>query len=197
MAGRWKNDLNWSQVTPQAEFMNRRQLMAGAGALALGSIANPAMAAIDTVPSKYSTDMEPNTFEDITSYNNFYEFGTSKTDPSDNAHLLTTDPWSVKIDGLVDKPGDYDLGDLLSGVTMEERIYRFRCVEAWSMVVPWVGFELATLLERVGVQPSAKFVYFETLGARKAVKMKRFRDAIMFEKLGLLVAVVAVKEQPL
>ncbi len=163
MPKRWTNDLNWSDVTPRADFMNRRQIMAGAGALAIGAIAAPALAAIETVESRYSTDETPNTLEEISSYNNFYEFGTGKGDPAKNAGALTTDPWSVAIDGLVDKPGNYGLGDILSGVTMEERIYRLRCVEAWSMVVPWVGFELATLLNRVGVQPSAKYVYFETL----------------------------------
>ncbi len=163
MPKRWTNDLNWSDVTPRADYMNRRQIMAGAGALAIGAIAAPALAAIETVESRYSTDETPNTLEEISSYNNFYEFGTGKGDPAKNAGALTTDPWSVAIDGLVDKPGNYDLGDILSGVTMEERIYRLRCVEAWSMVVPWVGFELATLLNRVGVQPSAKYVYFETL----------------------------------
>ena len=160
MPGRWKNDLTWSDVTPRAVYMDRRQWMMGAGALALGSIAGQARAA---GISGYSTDAEPNALEEITNYNNFYEFGTGKEDPARNAHMLTTDPWAVKIDGLVDKPGDYDLADLLSGVTMEERIYRFRCVEAWSMVIPWVGFELASLLDRVGVQSSAKYVYFETL----------------------------------
>ncbi len=163
MAGRWKNTLNYSDVTPQADYINRRELMAGAGALAAMSVAGPAMAAIETIPSRYSTTQEPNTLKDITTYNNFYEFGTSKDDPSKYAHTLTTDPWSVQIDGLVDKPGNYDLADLTSGVTMEERIYRLRCVEGWSAVIPWVGFELATLLNRVGVQSSAKYVYFETL----------------------------------
>ncbi|HHS88865.1 MAG TPA: protein-methionine-sulfoxide reductase catalytic subunit MsrP [Rhodobacteraceae bacterium] len=162
MAGRWKNDLKWSDVTPKAGYLNRRQLIAGAAAMA---VAGPALAGakIKTVPSQYSTDEEPNSFEDLTTYNNFYEFGTGKDDPAANAHRLTTDPWSVKIDGLVDKPGNYDLADLLNGVTMEERIYRLRCVEAWSAVVPWVGFELADLLNRVGVQSGAKYVYFETL----------------------------------
>lgn len=161
MSGRWKNTLKYSEVTPKADFLNRRQLMAGAAAM---SIAGPAIAAkIDTIPSQFSTDMEPNNLEDITSYNNFYEFGTGKEDPAKNAHALTTDPWSVEIDGMVDNPGNYDLADLLSGVTMEERIYRLRCVEAWSAVIPWVGFELSQLLERVGVQPGAKYVYFETL----------------------------------
>jgi sulfoxide reductase catalytic subunit YedY len=157
------NELKWSDVTPKADFMSRRQILAGAGAMAISAAAGPAFSAIETVPSQYSTAAEPNALEDITQYNNFYEFGTGKTDPAAYADKLTTDPWSVQIDGLVDKPGTYDLGDLTSGVTMEERIYRFRCVEAWSMVVPWVGFELATLLNRVGVQSSAKYVYFETL----------------------------------
>ena len=157
------SELKWSDVTPKADFMNRRQILAGAGAMAIGAAAGPAFSAIKTVPSQYSTVAEPNALEDITQYNNFYEFGTGKTDPAAYADKLTTDPWSVQIDGLVDKPGNYDFADLLSGVTMEERIYRFRCVEAWSMVVPWVGFELATLLSKVGVQPSAKYVYFETL----------------------------------
>ncbi len=164
MAYRFKTDLKWSDVTPKADFLNRRQLMAGAGALALGSIASPALAAsIATVPSPYSTDLEPNTLEDITSYNNFYEFGTGKEDPARYASALTTDPWSIKIDGLVDKPGDYGLEDLISDVQMEERIYRFRCVEAWSMVIPWVGFELNQILNKVGVQSGAKYVSFETL----------------------------------
>ncbi|MEM1386333.1 MAG: protein-methionine-sulfoxide reductase catalytic subunit MsrP [Pseudomonadota bacterium] len=163
MAGRWKNDLTWADVTPKAAFLNRRQLMAGAGALAAGSIASPALANLGAVPSAFSTDEEPNSFEDITNYNNFYEFGTGKDDPVRYADALTTEPWSVTIDGLVDAPGEYSLEDLLEGVTLEERIYRFRCVEAWSMVIPWVGFELADLLNRVGVQDGAKYVAFETL----------------------------------
>lgn len=161
MAGRWKNDLNWSDITPKAGFLNRRQLMAGAAAA--GMLAGPARADLGAVPSEYSTDLEPNALDEITSYNNFYEFGTGKSDPEKYADALTTEPWTVTIDGMVDKPGEYALDDLLSGVTLEERIYRFRCVEAWSMVVPWVGFELADLLNRVGVQDGAKYVAFETL----------------------------------
>ena len=163
MAGRWKNDLNWSDVTPRAAFLNRRQLMAGAGALALSGIAGPALAKLNAAPSRYSTDMAPNSLEDITTYNNFYEFGTGKGDPARYASALTTEPWTVKIDGMVDNPGNYSMDDILKGVRLEERIYRLRCVEAWSMVVPWVGFELADLLGRVGVRPSAKYVSFETL----------------------------------
>ncbi|MCT8158456.1 protein-methionine-sulfoxide reductase catalytic subunit MsrP [Pseudoruegeria sp. SHC-113] len=161
----YKPDLTWADVTPKDVFVNRRSLIGGIGATAaLGSIGGMAQATkIDTVPSSLSTDLEPNSFEDITSYNNFYEFGTGKTDPAKHAHQLTTDPWSVQIDGLVDNPGTYDLADLTKDVQMEERIYRFRCVEAWSMVIPWVGFELNQLLARVGVQPGAKYVAFETL----------------------------------
>ncbi|MGR3289783.1 MAG: protein-methionine-sulfoxide reductase catalytic subunit MsrP [Paracoccaceae bacterium] len=160
MSRRLKSILKYSDVTPQAVYISRRQLIAGAAAL---TMAGPAFAKIETVPSQYSTDMTPNTFEHITTHNNFYEFGTDKKDPAKNAHRLTTDPWSVKIDGLVDNPGNYDLADIVSGVTMEERIYRLRCVEGWSAVIPWVGFELATLLKRIGVQSNAKYVAFETL----------------------------------
>ena len=160
MSGRWKNNLNWSDVTPRADFLNRRQLMAGAAAMA---VAGPAFGGISARKSRYSTDETPNTWDEITSYNNFYEFGTGKSDPAKHAHNLTTDPWSVEIDGMVDRPGSYDLADILKNVTLEERIYRLRCVEAWSMVIPWIGFELKTLLDQVGVQSSAKYVRFETL----------------------------------
>ena len=155
-----KSQLTWSQVTPQHLWLNRRALMAGMAATA---IAAPAWAKIDAKPSKYSTDAEPNSLKDITNYNNFYEFGWDKTDPAANAGKMTTDPWSVTVDGLVDKPGTYDLADLVKGQPLEERIYRFRCVEAWSMVIPWIGFELSGLLNRLGVQPSAKYVAFQTL----------------------------------
>lgn len=156
------HDLRWSDVTPRDMFLTRRALIAGgvaAGGLAMGGGA-PARAA---APSAYSTDETPNSFADITNYNNYYEFGMDKADPARNAGALTTDPWAVQIDGLVDRPGSYDLADILDGAVLEERIYRMRCVEAWSMVIPWVGFELRSLLERVGVQPSARYVAFETL----------------------------------
>ncbi len=163
MAGSYKSDLNWSDVTPKSAWLNRRQLLAGgAGALALGSIAGPAAASLGAKKTSYGADLEPNSFEDITNYNNFYEFGTDKGDPARYAHMLTTDPWSVEIDGLVEKPGKYSMDAIMDGITLEERIYRFRCVEAWSMVVPWVGFELADLLNKAGVKDGAKYVAFET-----------------------------------
>ncbi|MGR3323505.1 MAG: protein-methionine-sulfoxide reductase catalytic subunit MsrP [Pseudooceanicola sp.] len=143
-----------SDVTDEALYLNRRQLLAGAAAgLGLG-LAGPAAAAPE--------GLTPNSFEDITNYNNFYEFGTGKTDPAKHAHMLTTDPWKVKIDGMVDRPGDYQLEDIVAQAQIEERIYRLRCVEAWSMVIPWNGFTLASLLERAGARSGAKYVAFQT-----------------------------------
>ena len=153
MAYRWTNNLKDADVTPEKLFMNRRALLAGmAAATVLPSIAN---AAVETP--------EPNSWEDITNYNNYYEFGTGKGDPAANAHQLTISPWKVRIDGMVDNPGEFDFSDILSQMTIEERIYRFRCVEAWSMVVPWNGFELADLINLAGVKSGAKYVAFETL----------------------------------
>lgn len=153
MAYRWKNTLKDRDVTDEGLWLNRRSLIAGAAAGAiLGGVTQPARA----------ETLEPTSWDDVTSYNNYYEFGTGKDDPARNAHTLVTKPWTVKIDGLVDNPGEYDLGDILSRMTVEERLYRFRCVEAWSMVVPWNGFELADLLELAGVQSGAKYVAFET-----------------------------------
>ena len=154
----------WSEVTPKAAFLNRRALIAAAGGAVLaGALPGRAVAKIAARPSAFSTDAARNTYEEITTYNNFYEFGWDKSDPRRNAHLMKTDPWSIRIDGLVDRPGTYGLEDILAPVTLEERIYRFRCVEAWGMVIPWIGFELSALLDRVGVQPGAKYVAFETL----------------------------------
>ncbi|SFL72131.1 sulfoxide reductase catalytic subunit YedY [Loktanella salsilacus] len=154
MAHRWKNDMTPADVTPKSLFLNRRQLIAGTAGLGAIAMAGGAQA---------QDAMTPNTLEEITTYNNFYEFGTGKSDPANNAEAMVIDPWTVTVDGLVDNPGDYSLADLTEGLTIEERIYRFRCVEAWSMVVPWQGFELADLLAKVGVQGDAKYVAFETV----------------------------------
>ena len=150
MGKAFRSGIPSAEITPKEAYLNRRQLMTGMGALAAAGAAGPALAKLTTVPSKYSTDMKPNSLEDITHYNNFYEFGLQKTDPAAYAGKLTVDPWSVEIGGLVDKPGNYALDDILKGVTLEERVYRFRCVEAWSMVIPWDGFPLSTLLDRWG-----------------------------------------------
>jgi len=171
-----KRALTWDDVTPRSLFLDRRQVLAGGGAaLALGALATGARAQMDVVSSRYSTDQEPNSFDDIRTYNNFYEFGVDKGDPARYASALTTDPWSVEIDGLVERPGTYSLAQITEGVQMEERIYRFRCVEAWSMVIPWVGFELSVLLDRVGVQPGARYVAFETLVRPEEMRGQRSR----------------------
>ena len=154
MAYRWKNDLTHADVTPKAAFLNRRQILAGTAGLG-------AIAAAGLVEAQ--EDLQPNSLEDITSYNNYYEFGTGKSDPAANAHKLQIEPWSVKVDGMVDNPGDYSLEELLADLTVEERIYRFRCVEAWAMVVPWNGIELADILNKIGVQSGARYVAFETV----------------------------------
>jgi sulfoxide reductase catalytic subunit YedY len=168
---RFKNDLGWSSVTPKSAWLNRRQLLTAAGAV----LASPAFAKIEAVKSAFSTDLAPNTFEEITSYNNFYEFGLDKADPARYASALTTSPWSVQIGGLVDRPGSYGLEDVLKDAPLEERIYRFRCVEAWAMVIPWIGFELSHLLNKVGVQPGAKYVAFETLVRPEEMPGQRMR----------------------
>lgn len=143
-----------SEVTPRDLWLGRRAFIAAAGAAAVGL---PASAA-----SRFSTDEPPTSYEDVTTYNNFYEFGLDKSDPSRRSDRFETAPWSVTIDGLVDRPGTFALEELLDGMVIEERIYRLRCVEAWSMVVPWMGFELGALLAKVGVQARARYVAFET-----------------------------------
>lgn len=150
--------LGWSDVTPESLWLGRRQFIAAAAAMA----AVPAWA-LEGRPSPLSTDEAPNSFHDITNYNNFYEFGTGKEDPARNAGALTTDPWSVQIDGLVERPGSYGIEDLAPANALEERIYRLRCVEAWSMVIPWIGVPLSSVLERAGVRAGAKYVAFRTL----------------------------------
>jgi sulfoxide reductase catalytic subunit YedY len=154
MAYRWKSDLTDDDVTPFSSFVNRRQIIAGMAGVGLGAIAGPVGAA---------AGLDLNTWEEITNYNNFYEFGTSKQDPAKYAHQMTTSPWKVTIDGMVDRPGEYSFSDIMSKMKIEKRIYRFRCVETWSMVVPWNGFELADLLNMAGVKSGAKYVSFETL----------------------------------
>jgi sulfoxide reductase catalytic subunit YedY len=152
------SDPRHSDITPKSAWLSRRALIAGGLAAGVGGVTQPALALGGLGP-----DDKLNSFEEISNYNNFYEFGMDKSDPARYAKMLKTDPWSIQIDGLVDRPGSYDLGDILANAVIEERIYRLRCVEAWSMVIPWQGFELRSLLERVGVQPSAKYVAFETL----------------------------------
>lgn len=153
MIERWKPDLGREDVTPKAYYCTRREIIAGSAALGIAS----------TLPQLAEAEMlKPNALRDIIKFNNFIELGMGKTDPAKNADLLKTEPWSVEIDGLVETPGRYSLEDLIGESPVEERIYRLRCVEAWSKVVPWNGFELRGLLDRVGVKPDARYVAFET-----------------------------------
>lgn len=156
--------LTENDVTPLGVYLRRRELIggfaAGLTALATGSVMAAPMPGKKSV---FSTDEPPTSKKDVTTYNNFYEFGTDKADPAANAGRFKPAPWSIKIDGLVAKPGEYALEDILKPVTLEERIYRLRCVEGWSMVIPWVGFELNALLKQVEPLGSAKYVAFETI----------------------------------
>lgn len=162
-----------SEITDEKAFLNRRQFMVGAAGLAAGATV-PTIGHTKTSDdykalnvsvknSPYSTKDPANPFEDITTHNNFYEFGTGKGDPAANAGTLTTDPWLIKVDGLVNNPGTIDINDILNSPELEERIYRLRCVEAWSMVIPWVGIPLASVLSKYDQQGDAKYVSFETL----------------------------------
>jgi methionine sulfoxide reductase catalytic subunit len=153
-----------SEITPREFYLRRREFIGGALASMLPASAAPAFAApLAASKSAFSTTEPLTPKADITSYNNFYEFGTDKADPASYAGKLTTSPWSITVDGLVKKPATYTLEDILKPVTLEERIYRMRCVEGWSMVIPWIGFPLSALLKRVEPLGSAKYVAFETL----------------------------------
>ena len=147
MAYRYKSSLTLEDVTPEIKYFNRRQLILGSAAALTGGIGG-----IVNASSQFSTDETPNTYEQITNYNNYYEFGTRKGDPAKYAHTLKTSPWSIKIDGLVDRPMTLSMSDIFKKMVIEQRIYRFRCVEAWSMVIPWNGFELADLLQLAGIK---------------------------------------------
>ena len=171
-----------SEITPPEVYFNRRAFLAGALAAGVGvsigaaraavlpgsagaplaATANPAESVAALVHAS-GQDEKPNTWDEITNYNNYYEFGVEKTDPAANAHQLSTRPWSVAVEGEAEVTGNFHLEDFLKPYALEERIYRFRCVEAWSMVVPWVGFPLATMLQRFKPTSKAKYVAFETV----------------------------------
>jgi len=167
---RRSTDIKSSEITDKKDYLNRRSLIASAGLLAGGAafglafdIKDAQGAALTTVKSPFSTSDAPTPKTKITTYNNFYEFGTDKEDPSENAGSLKTAPWSIAIEGECAKPATYTLEDILKGETLEDRVYRHRCVERWSMIIPWVGFPLANLLKRIEPTSSAKYVAFETL----------------------------------
>ncbi len=174
-----KKDISENEVTDYSIYKDRRKFMKTAAGIGIAGVTglpiiNANAKKIITSSSSYNTDEKLTTYDDITSYNNFYEFGTSKTSPKHNAKNMITSPWSVLIEGECEKPGRYNLEDLLKPVSIEERIYRFRCVEGWSMVIPWMGFPLADLIKRMKPTSRAKYVYFETLSDPKQMpELKR------------------------
>jgi len=181
------DEIKSSEITPKTLYLNRRQFIFGAAtkAAALGvglaglDLANPARQAhaeeklSNIQKSPYSTNEKQNSYKDVTSYNNFYELGTEKTDPAANAKYLTTRPWTVSVEGEVKKPKTFGIEEIMKLGPLEERIYRLRCVEAWSMVIPWIGFPLSALIKKVEPTDNAKFVQFVTLHDPKRMPGQR------------------------
>jgi len=202
------SDIRPSEITPPDVYTNRRTFLkaAAAGAAALASAGVSAMSKSEVEPepivpkaprvpmegvveTPYGKGLELTDYSHATSYNNFYEFGTNKTDPARYAHTLQTRPWTVKVDGECEAPGEIGIEDILSGFTQEERIYRLRCVEAWAMAVPWVGFPLGDLLRRFKPTSKAKYVSFETLfdpkqmrGQRRAILDWPYREGLRMDE---------------
>ena len=150
--------LKYSDVTSHNLYLNRRKFVESLGCTSLALVATPVAA-----KQRYSTTAKPNTIEEITNYNNFYEFGTSKTDPAKYAHSLTTNPWEIAFEGISQNKKRFDIVEILKGKAIQERIYRLRCVEGWSMVIPWIGFPLRDLINELEVNNNTKFVAFETV----------------------------------
>jgi sulfoxide reductase catalytic subunit YedY len=173
-------DVRYSEVTPREVYLRRREFMQGAAAVAVGAAAAFSPAGVartgaqgraklpNVKKSPLSTTGEKlNSYQDITGYNNFYEFGTDKDDPARNAQKFVTRPWRIRVEGLVKTPGDIDIDSFVKPHALEERVYRMRCVEAWSMVIPWVGIPLGDVIKRLAPLPTAKYIEFFTLNDPK------------------------------
>jgi len=177
------DDILPSQITDESVYLKRREWLKLAGVATAGLMTSQSIFAsqptgrmLENVrKSPFSTDQEPNSWSDITSYNNYYEFGTGKEDPAKNARDFEPMPWTVAVNGECNKPGAYQYEDLVSPHALEERIYRLRCVEAWSMVIPWVGIPLASILKQFEPGSNAKFVRFKTLHDPKRMPGQRRR----------------------
>jgi methionine sulfoxide reductase catalytic subunit len=180
-------ELRERDATPEALYLNRRAILktmglaAGAGLVSVSLVSKKARAAVEPLKAAKRTDFAggemPTPFEDVTTYNNYYEFGTDKSDPSRNAHTLKPKPWAVKVEGFAAKTGTFAVEDLVDFNALEERIYRHRCVEAWSIVVPWVGVPMAGVLKKFEPTSRAKFVQFETLADPK--QMPGLRNPVL------------------
>ena len=196
-----KQDIKSSEITSESDYLNRREFIKQSGllvgGLAAGGLSLPAYAKSDEygndfaglIKTPYGKGEKLTSFKDATTYNNYYEFGTGKKDPAANATDFKTDPWSITVEGEANKTGTFHLEDILKHAQIEERIYRFRCVEAWSMVVPWVGFSLAEMLKRFEPTSKAKYVQFETLfdpeqmpGQRRRVLDWPYRDGLRMDE---------------
>ncbi len=162
-----------TEITPKSVYLNRRRFIQMASATTAGIMLAPGLGSTDAwaadrkfadfAKTSYGADENLTSFKSVTTYNNFYEFGTGKGDPAKNSGNFKPRPWTVAVDGAIEKPGVYDIDDLISPHRLEERIYRLRCVEAWSMVIPWVGVPLRDVIARLGPRSGAKFVAFETI----------------------------------
>jgi len=181
MLNRPPADISPSEITPPEIYRDRRRFMQGMGALAAGvalGAAPDAEAGIKLAgvrDSAYKLDEKNTPYKDVTTYNNFYEFGTGKDDPADRAGSLKTRPWTVAVEGAVRRPQTWDIDALLKLAPLEERVYRMRCVEGWSMVIPWVGFPLNELIRRAEPTGNAKYVEFITLDDPKQMPGQRSR----------------------
>ena len=183
------SDIRSSEITPKSLYLRRREFIqstsGGVLATVVSAMAPPALASLtaqggltklaNVQKSSLSTTGEKLTrYDAVTGYNNFYEFGTEKEDPARNAHTLNPKPWKLTIDGEVGKPGSYDLDDFIKPFTLEERVYRMRCVEGWSMIIPWVGIPFADIIKRVEPTSKAKFVQMETLVDTRQMPGQRY-----------------------
>lgn len=192
-----KRNPSWAipeqDVTPESLYLNRRQIMAGAaGVAAMSAMPGAAHAATSDLSysaGNYGSGETLTPYEAVTQYNNYYEFGTGKEDPAENAHTLITEPWSITVEGEAEKTGTFALEDVIKDIDLEERIYRLRCVEAWSMVIPWVGVPLSKVIERFKPTSNAKYVQFFTLadkdqmpGLRSRVLRWPYREGLRIDE---------------
>lgn len=200
-------DIAASEITDEEHYLNRRKFLGRAGGIGLAAAGLAGASLVtstsllgcdasaardgseDDAGASAASDDELTPYEDVTSYNNFYEFGTAKSDPAENAGSFRTKPWTLAVDGLVRKPATYHLEDFIKPYKLEERVYRHRCVEGWSMVIPWLGFPMATVINRVEPLPSAKFIQLTTLydpeqmpGQRRPVLEWPYTEALRLDE---------------
>ena len=203
------SDIRSSEITSEQNYLRRRDFICAGAIAGASALAGPALAAVvpegrraelpDVGRSGFSTDESPNSYEDVTTYNNYYEFGTGKEDPYRNAQQFDPQPWPITVDGHAEKTGAFDFEDFIKPFDLEERIYRMRCVEAWSMVIPWVGISLADVVKHHQPTSNAKYVAFETLhdpvrmpGQRRRVLEWPYQEGLTIAEATHPLAILAV-----